>query len=95
MQHAGYKLIRADGAGTIHFGKPLISEIRRIIGCSGLDTVTVDRKRQTVMFVDDTGMLDGKPVNPRATKLHRAIRKPGTTHHIHGDVVIVNGGDVA
>jgi hypothetical protein len=35
------------------------------------------------MFVDDTGMLDGKPVNAKATALYRAICKRGTEHQIH------------
>jgi hypothetical protein len=87
--------IRADGAETMHEGEASIPEIMRLIGCSCLDTVTIDRKRQTVMFVDDTGMIDRKPVNAKATALYRAICKSGTLHQIHGDVVIVNDRDFA
>jgi hypothetical protein len=36
-----------------------------------LDHVTIDRRRHTVMFVDDTGMLDGKPVNANAAALYK------------------------
>jgi hypothetical protein len=94
MKPATYKIIRIDGTETLHEGKPTIREICRLIGCDGLDHVTIDRRRQTVMFVDDTGMLDRKPVNAKATALYHAICKPGTLHQIHGDVVIVNDADL-
>jgi hypothetical protein len=45
-------------------------------------------------LVDDTGMLDGKPVNPKATALYQAICRPGTIRPIHGDAVIVNNGKI-
>jgi hypothetical protein len=93
MNPGTYKVILVDGTETIHQDKPSIAEIMRLIDCDCLDTVTIDRKRQTVMFVDDTGMLDGKPVNAKATALYHAICRPGTVHQIHGDVVIVNDGD--
>jgi hypothetical protein len=93
MESGTYKIIRIDGSETIHRGKSSLSEIMRLIGCSSLDTVSIDRRRRTVMFVDDTGMIDNKPVNAKATALYRAVCKPGTLHQIHGDVVIVNDGD--
>ena len=64
-------MILVDGTETVHEGKPSIVEIERLIGCDGLDTVTIDRKRQTVMFVEDTGMLTRRPVNEKATALAR------------------------
>ena len=93
MEQGQYKVIRVDGTETVQHGKVSTAEIQRLIGCDALDTVTIDRKRQTVMFVDDTGMIDGKPVNPKATALYRAICRPGTLHFIHGDVVIANDKD--
>jgi hypothetical protein len=95
MESAQYKLIRVDGSETVHHGKVSIAEIGKLIGCDGLDTVTIDRKRQTVMFVDDTGMIDGKPVNAKATALYHAVSKPGNPCSIHNDVVIVNNKDFA
>jgi hypothetical protein len=89
MEPDSFKVIRIDGTESIHQGKPSVAEICRLIGCDTLDTFTIDRERQTVMFVNDTGMLDGKPVNAKATALYHAICKPGTVHQIHGDVVIV------
>jgi hypothetical protein len=47
------------------------------------------------MIVDDTGMIDHKPVNAKATELYRAKCNPGTPFSIHGDVAIVNDADFA
>ena len=40
-----------------------------------------------LFFVDDTGFLDGLPVNPRATAAYHKCCWPGTPHSIHGDAV--------
>jgi hypothetical protein len=90
-----YKLIRCDGSEAVFSGKISLAEIERLIGCTGLDHVTIDRLRQTVMFVDDTGMVDGKPVNPKATALYHAVSTPGNPYSLHGDVVIVPAGGLA
>jgi hypothetical protein len=50
---------------------------------------------EIVMMVDDTGMIDGKPINPKATELYRGVCRPGTPYSIHGDVAIVNDEDFA
>jgi hypothetical protein len=76
MKQGQHRLIRVDGSQTIHEGKPSIAEIQRLIGCGGLETVIIDRKHQTVMFVDDTGMIDNKPVNPKATALSMQVGSP-------------------
>jgi hypothetical protein len=47
------------------------------------------------MFVDDTGMLDGKPVNAKTTALYHRVCRPGTLHQIHGVVVIIPAGGLA
>jgi hypothetical protein len=90
VKRGQYKIIRTDGTQTLHTGRVSIREIERLIGCDRLDSVTINPKRTTVMLVDDTGMLDGKPVNRKATKLYRSLYGPGTVHQIHGDVVIVS-----
>lgn len=90
-----YKIIRVDGTETMHEGKASIGIIERAIGALCLDTVILDRAAEQIMLVDDTGMSDGKPVNPKATALYHSICKPGTVHAIHGDVAIVNDGDFA
>lgn len=69
------------------------SIIGKHIGADTFDTVNLRDGR--VMIVDDTGMIDGKPVNPEATKLYHAICIPGTVHCIHGDVAIAIDKDFA
>lgn len=90
-----YKVIRVDGTASIHQGKVNTTEIRRLMGCDTLDTVRVGARRELTMFVDDTGMIDGKPVNPKATALYHLICHPGNPYSIHGDVVIVPAGGLA
>jgi hypothetical protein len=95
MEKGHYKVILADGAQSIHEGTPSVADICRLIGCDTLDTVTIDRERGSVMFVDDTGMIAGRPVNLKATALYHAVCHPGTEDQIHGNVVIVSDRDLA
>lgn len=90
-----YLLIRVNGDETLIEQKPSIAGIQTAIHADCLDSVILDRSRMIVMMVDDTGMIDHKPVNPKATALYHSICKPGTAHCIHGDVAIVNDGDFA
>jgi hypothetical protein len=93
MEKGRFKIIRTDGTETDIEGKPTIRDLYAAIGCTCADTVTLDHKKRTVMFVDDTGMIDGKPVNGKATALYHSVCRPGTLHQIHGDVAIVNDRD--
>jgi hypothetical protein len=95
MENGHYTVILVDGTETVHEGSPPMAEICRLIGCATLDTITIGRQRQTTMFVDDNGMIAGKPVNLKATALYHAVCQPGTEHQIHGNVVIVNDRDLA
>lgn len=88
-----YAVIRANGECATIPQKPTIGGIQREIGAQALDTVNLGDDH--VMAVDDTGMLDKKPVNPIATTLYRAICRPGTPYRIHGDVVICRDSDFA
>lgn len=47
--------------------------------------------RLCTMAVDDTGMVDGLPVNPIATEAYHANCRPGTVYEIHGPAVIFGG----
>lgn len=90
------EIIRVTGAReSVELGAPsrAIQAIQRAIGATCLDTVNL--RDGNVMMVDDTGMIDGKPVNPEATKLYHGICRPGTTHQICGDVAIVRDEDFA
>lgn len=87
-----YTVIRVDGTEE-HYtsasdGQPSIQRIEKLIGADCLDSVNL-RKGKTVMMVDDTGMVDGKPVNAKATALYHSICKHGTVFSIHGDVCLV------
>ena len=68
-----------------------IREIRKLIGAECLDTVNL--RNGDVLLVDDTGMVDGRPVNPEATKLYHGVCRAGTVHCIHGDVAVARDAD--
>ena len=71
--------------------KNAIRQINKLIGCDTGDTVNLRDGR--VMCVDDTGMIDGKPINKQATKLYHSIYS--TPFSIHGDAVIAVDEDFA
>lgn len=60
---------------------------RTLIGADCLDSVNLRDGR--TMLVDDNGHARGLPINAKATKLYHGVCRPGTTHVIRGDVVIV------
>jgi hypothetical protein len=76
MKSKQHKIVLTDGTETVRPGKPDYRQICEIIGCNGLDIVTPNRHNATIMFVDDTGMIDEKPVNAKATALYRANASP-------------------
>lgn len=91
------KLIHVDGTEQDLPGPQTIDQICRLIGC---DTIDVVRLRHLgdpvqVMCVDDTGLIDGKPVNPKATALYHQNCHPGVTNPICGDVAVVPDEDFA
>lgn len=94
-----YLVIRVNGHEEDVEERPTIDRIQRAIGATCLDTVCLRKSRdgqaEIVMCVDDSGMIDGKPVNPKATELYHSICKPATIFSIHGDVVVCNDGDFA
>ncbi len=91
------KLLRADGTEEMLTGPHSIQDVQAMIGADTIDTVLLRSWGDPlhVMLVDDTGMIAGRPVNARATALYHAQCRPGVTHQIHGDVVIVPDGDYA
>lgn len=98
FERGNYKVIRVDGSEWVTLARPNIREIENVIGAICLDSVVLTRNGRepdVVMLVDDTGMLDNKPPNHKATELYRAVCRPGTIHHIYGDVVLVHDGDFA
>lgn len=89
------KIIRINGAVEQHETPRFsaIREIGKLIGATCLCAVNL--RNGDVMLVDDTGMVDGKPVNPEATKLYHGVCRVGTVHCIHGDVAIARDEDFA
>lgn len=96
VKPGSFIVIRTDNT-TQHFDqKPRLSVVGQQINCSCFDTVILTRHgshANVVMLVDDTGMIDGKPVNPIATELYHSVCKPATVHAIHGDVALVKDRD--
>lgn len=91
------RLIRTDGTEQ-PLDKPLtMREIAKHIGADTLDTVLLRHlgRPVQVMLCDDTGMVDGKPVNQTASELYWKNCRPGTTHPICGDVVVTFDRDFA
>jgi hypothetical protein len=66
-------------------------------GRDTIDTVTLRHMGSPmhVMLVDDIGAAKKLPVNVEATRLYHLNCRPGTTHEIRGDVVIVPDEDFA
>ncbi len=86
-----------DGtAWSVHDKKQIPGplRIRHLLDMIGAETGdTVSLKDGKVMIVDDTGLIDGKPINPAATKLYAEKCQGRNTTGIHGDVVIVEDRD--
>lgn len=88
-----YKIIRVNGEESVVKSKPSLRAICQQIGCETVDTVTLNRNTMTIMVCDDTGMLDNKPINEKATTLARQAFGTQYPYSIHGDVAIVNDED--
>ena len=89
------QVVRIDGQTSEHEvpKRTAFREIGKLIRADCFDTVNL--RDGTVMIVDDTGMIDGKPVNPEATKLYHGVCRAGTIHPICGDVAIAIDADFA
>lgn len=85
------KIIRVDGTEEDLQAPITIAQALQHIKAEGIDTVQLRHLGRPlhVMLVDDTGLIDGKPVNEKASQLYWANCRPGTTHPICGDVVVV------
>lgn len=80
------EIIRTDGA--IEFVEMPQGEIEAAIGADGLCTVNL-RQGNRIMICDDTGAVNGRPVNAKATALYHSVCRPGTVWQIRGDVAII------
>lgn len=92
------KIIRADGREETLDGPTAMRSLQHLIGGNGIDVVQLRHlgpRPAWVMIVDDTGFLDDRAVNGKATALYHANCRPCTTHPICGDVAIVMDEDFA
>jgi hypothetical protein len=91
------RLIRANGTTQELTGPHAMSDLHLLLGADALDTVVLRHlgEPRQVMLLDDLGHNKGLPVNVEATKLYHANCRPGTTHQILGDVVVVPDDDFA
>lgn len=64
-------------------------ELHQLINCEFLHGITLGGPEGLFMFIDDTGLIDGKPFNKKATEMVRKY-KPGYPFHVCGDVVVAS-----
>lgn len=85
------RVIRADGTNQDLPGPLSVHAVQQTIGAGNMDNVLLRHLGHPlwVMVLDDAGHDKGRPVNDEATKLYWANCRPGTTHQIRGDVVVV------
>lgn len=89
------EIIRSDGTREHHelSKHNLLNSVHQLIGAECCDSVNL--RNGKVMMVDDTGMIDGKPINDEATKIYHEKCGGMTPNSIHGDVAIVVDKDFA
>lgn len=89
------KIMKVSGVETVHELPKLglLQAVHKLIGAECCDTVNL--RNGKVMIVDDTGVVDGKPINPKGTKLYHEKCGYETPNSIHGDVAICTDNDFA
>ena len=94
------EILRVDGSREEHTirevgSRARLGALRHLTGCECFDMVNLRDGR--VMCVDDTGLIDGKPINVQATSLYHSIypRAKAANQPIAGDVAIVLDEDFA
>lgn len=63
-----------------------------LIGATLLNVVNLPDGH--LLLVDESGHPKGLPDNPEATRLYWTACRPGTTHRVAGDVVVVPESDM-
>ncbi len=95
VKRGEFLLITTGGEERLVTMKPFPATIRTLLGAECLDMLIIDFEHAQIMVIDDTGMLDGKPINTRASEIYRSACKPGAKQSIHGDVVVANDEDLS
>lgn len=94
MKSGQYRVITTTGAVLDFSDKPTLNTVTKHIGHVLFNAVSL--VGDTMMLVDDMGIANGLPFNPKATEVVRNVyRSKGHEYPylIHGDVVIVNDRD--
>lgn len=63
-----------------------------LLGATLLDVVNLGDGR--LLLVDESGHPKGLPDNPEATRLYWTVCRPGVTHRVAGDVLVVPTSDL-
>ena len=101
LRRGTYLVVNTNDEAKLIEEKPRLAKVRAAIStpereCICCDTINLRLmgcgvKDRIVMMVDDTGMLDGLPINRLAFYVAHTMRS--YPHDIHGTVVIVNDAD--
>lgn len=82
------QVLRADGRVEQLQAAPGIAQCKQLIGAATLDGFSLRDGRY--MVVDDNGHASGRPRNEAATAMYLSICRPGTSHFIAGDAVVID-----
>lgn len=87
------KLIKTNGEEIDFATKISSSDVAKLIGAACLTSIMLADGTHA-MCIDDTGLIDGRPINPKATLLYWQKYGPND-NAIHGDVLVVPDADYA
>ena len=86
-----YTILRCNGRHEAIDQVPTFEAMEQAISCTAFDAVPIGKANRPpddeILLVDDTGLLDGKPINPEATLLYWRVA-PSQRHCIHGDAIL-------
>lgn len=92
-----FTLLREDGTQERYPVTPTFPLMAHLLRCESFDVVQIGKANtpsdDQIMLVDDTSMLDGKPINPEATRLYHRLTRPDNPYSIHGDVIVAYDRD--
>jgi hypothetical protein len=88
-----YQILRTDGSEAVVENRPTLDQLHRDLDCECTESIWIDREHETIMVIDDSGMLRKRPVNAKATAPVKQAYGQDYPYAIHGDVALVNDED--
>lgn len=85
----GTLVIQSDGTERAVPGRMSLEELRKLVGGYVELTTCMYQDKRLPLVVNEDGHSLGLPYNRKATELYLNACKPGTTHHIVGDVAVL------